>query len=94
MNGIFDTLMLLCFLAAWPTATLKALRTKSNRGVSLPFMVIIEVGYICGMVNKVVNDSIDYVIVFYLINFAIVLVNIGLYFWYGRDRSGSGSGAA
>ena len=48
-------------------------------GTSLPFMLIIEVGYVCGMLNKVVNDEVfidgvfNYVLAFYILDFCLVL---------------------
>ena len=58
LTGIFEVGMLLCFAAAWPANIYKAYRARTTLGTSLPFMVIVEIGYVCGMLNKVVNDEV------------------------------------
>lgn len=80
IGGIFEVIMLLCFAAAWPANILRAYRARTAKGTSLPFMVIIEVGYVCGMINKIVNDDISYVLAFYVFDFALVIIGIALYF--------------
>lgn len=100
LTGIFEVGMLLCFAAAWPANIYKAYRARTTLGTSLPFMVIVEIGYICGMLNKVVNDEVfvdgvfNYVMAFYIFDFVLVLIGIIVYFRNmtidkakGRDRS-------
>ena len=72
--------MLLCFLAAWPVNTLKAYRARTARGTSLGFMLIVEIGYLCGLASKFLAGSVNFVAAFYVINICVVGVNIGLYF--------------
>ena len=86
LTGIFEVGMLLCFAAAWPANIYKAYRARTTLGTSLPFMVIVEIGYVCGMLNKVVT--------FYIFDFVLVLIGIIVYFrnmaidkTKGRDRS-------
>lgn len=88
IGGIFEVIMLLCFAAAWPANIYKAYLARTAVGTSLPFMVIIEVGYVCGMLNKLVNDDINYVMAFYIFDFLLVLAGISVYFRNLRiDRS-------
>lgn len=42
-------------------------------------MMILEFGYIAGILNKVICDDINYVIVFYIFNFALIAVGIAVY---------------
>lgn len=84
VGGVFEVIMLLCFAAAWPANIYKAYNARTALGTSLPFMVIIEVGYVCGMLNKVINDDINYVMAFYVFDFCLVLVGIIVYF---RNRA-------
>ena len=51
LTGIFEVGMLLCFAAAWPANIYKAYKARTTVGTSLPFMVIVEIGYVCGMLN-------------------------------------------
>ena len=41
---IFETIMLICFGAAWPLAVYKSHKTKSTKGKSLAFLYIIFLG--------------------------------------------------
>ena len=80
IGGIFEVIMLLCFAAAWPANIMKAYRARTALGTSLAFMLIIETGYVCGMLNKIVNNDISYVLAFYVFDFALVMIAIALYF--------------
>lgn len=72
--------MLLCFMAAWPMSTVKLWKSKTAKGTSLAFMIVIEIGYVCGMASKLASDNVTYVLVFYSLNFVIVMANIIIYF--------------
>lgn len=97
IGGIFEVIMLLCFAAAWPANILKAYRARTAVGTSLPFMLIIEAGYVCGMMNKVVNNEVfidgvfNYVLAFYILDFCLVLIGVILYF---RNRAIDRAGRA
>ena len=80
LTGIFEVGMLLCFAAAWPANIYKAYRARTTLGTSLPFMLIVELGYVCGMANKLINDDINYVMAFYIFDFILVLIGIIVYF--------------
>ena len=66
--SIFEAMMLVCFGLSWPMNILKSWRTRSAVGKSLAFLLIIEVGYICGMLNKVLVKF-DWVFFLYVLNF-------------------------
>lgn len=82
--SIFEMMMLLCFGFAWPLSIYKSITSKSIEGKSVLFMFVILTGYIFGMVHKLMYN-LDIVIVFYLINFMMVSVDIGLYY-YNKNR--------
>ena len=95
LTGIFEVGMLLCFAAAWPANIYKAYRARTTVGTSLPFMVIVEIGYVCGMLNKVINDEVfvdgtfNYVMAFYNFDFILVMIGIIVYFRnMAIDRNG------
>jgi len=77
--SIFEALMLICFGISWPMNIYKSWKTRSATGKSLAFLLIVEVGYICGMINKVVVNY-DFVFWLYLLNFAMVGTDVCLYF--------------
>jgi len=77
--SIFEILMLVCFGAAWPLNIYKSITSRSTSGKSLLFLFVINIGYICGMIHKLVF-SFDGVIFLYALNFVMVSVDIVLYF--------------
>ena len=77
--SIFEAMMLVCFGLSWPMNILKSWRTRSAVGKSLAFLLIIEVGYICGMLNKVLVKF-DWVFFLYVLNFCMVGTDVILYF--------------
>ena len=76
--------MLVCFAASWPFNLLKAYRARTNVGTSLLFMLIVLLGYIFGIANKLVSDDISYVLAFYLLDLTLVLTGVLIYI---RNRS-------
>ena len=80
MSSIFETIMLVCFGLSWPINVIKAYKARTANATSLPFILLIFTGYIAGISSKVVSGQMNYVFVVYLINLAIVLLNIVVYF--------------
>lgn len=72
--------MLLCFAAAWPFNIMKAYNSRTAAGTSLWFMLVIEIGYVLGILNKIVRDDINYVVYFYVLDIVLVAIGIFLYF--------------
>lgn len=77
--SIFEMLMLICFGAAWPLNIYKSITSKSTKGKSVIFLFVINIGYVCGMIHKIIY-SFDIVIYLYLLNFLMVSVDIILYY--------------
>lgn len=77
--SIFEALMLICFGLSWPMNIVKSWRTRSAVGKSLAFLLIIETGYICGMLNKLLVHF-DWVFFLYVLNFCMVGTDALLYF--------------
>ena len=84
MASVLETVMLVCFGLSWPINLSKAYRAGTARGTSLPFMLLIIAGYICGICAKLVGGQINYVLIAYAINLVMVSVNLLVYF---RNRS-------
>jgi hypothetical protein len=80
IDGLFEMLMLLCFAFAWPFSIVKQWRTGSSKGKSILFSYVIILGYIFGMINKVVSDDINYVFAFYVIDLMLVLIDTLIYY--------------
>ena len=80
MSSILETVMLICFGCSWPLNLMKAYKSRTAKSTSLPFILLIITGYIAGITAKVLSGRINYVLVAYLINLAIVSLNLLVYF--------------
>ena len=80
----FEMCFLLCFAAAWPANIYKSLKSKTSRGKSVTFEIIVIVGYLFGIAAKLVAPTLSYVIVFYIINTLMVSFDVVLYFRNAR----------
>ncbi len=76
---IFELLMLLSFGAAWPASLHRSYVARTAKGKSLVFLLVIIFGYICGIINKLINSP-DYVIFFYALNMVMVTGDLIIYF--------------
>ena len=77
---ILETIMLVCFGFSWPMNLIKAYKARSAKNSSLPFILLIITGYIAGISAKIVLGNINYVLVAYLLNLAIVSLDLIVYF--------------
>ena len=91
MSEICEIVMLLCFGASWPLNVRKSWKARSTKGKSLWFLILIDIGYIAGIISKFTNESYMaaihqkwYVLFFYFLNFTMVALDIALYF---RNRA-------
>lgn len=88
LQDILETMMMICFGFAWPMNILKTLQTRSTKGKSLFFLVIVVIGYIFGITAKIIAQKINYVLFFYSLNFVMVLTDLTLYIKYSRAEKG------
>ena len=77
---IFEIIMLICFGMSWPISVYKSIRSKSTKGKSVVFIIAIIIGYISGIIGKIVNHQLNYVVILYLINLIVVSIDLALYF--------------
>ena len=80
MGSVFETIMLVCFGFSWPMNLIKAYNAKTAKGTSLPFILLIIIGYVAGIIAKIVTGQTNYVLAAYVLNLAIVLLNLVIYF--------------
>ncbi len=80
MSSILETTMLICFGFSWPLNVIKAYKARSAKGTSLPFILLIILGYLAGISAKLIMNQINYVLIAYVLNLAIVLLNLVVYF--------------
>ncbi|MBQ7783859.1 MAG: hypothetical protein IJ368_07805 [Oscillospiraceae bacterium] len=80
MCSLLETIMLVCFGFSWPLNVIKAVKARTAKNMSLPFIILIIAGYIAGITAKLISGQITYVLAAYFINLAIVSVNLAVYF--------------
>ena len=80
MAEILEIIMLVSFGASWPLNVIKAYKSGTTKGTSLPFILLIITGYIAGITAKLISGQVNYVLVVYLLNLAIVSMNVVVYF--------------
>ena len=77
--SIFEAIMLICFGTAWPFSIYKSYTSRSNEGKSLFFLLVVLIGYLFGMLHKMIYNF-DQVIYLYMLNFCLVSTDVILYF--------------
>lgn len=78
---IFEAVMLVCFGMAWPVSILKSWRSRTNKGKSRFFLLIVFVGYLSGLIHKLWwQEKVDGVVWLYLLNAVMVAVD-GILFY-------------
>lgn len=81
VSEIFEIIMVVCFGFSWPISVIKSYKARSTKGKSLAFIVLIDIGYVFGIVGKLISGSYKwYVLFFYILNFCMVAADICLYF--------------
>lgn len=80
MREVFELIMLVCFGLSWPISVWKSIQSRSTKGKSVFFIIAIIVGYISGIVGKIVGGQINYVLIAYCFNLIIVSIDLSIYF--------------
>ena len=80
ISPILETIMLVCFGFSWPMNLIKAYKARTAKSTSLPFILLIITGYIAGISAKLASGNLNYVLIAYLLNLAIVSLNLVVYF--------------
>ncbi|MBR7185580.1 MAG: hypothetical protein IKD37_08245 [Clostridia bacterium] len=78
MMQIFELIMLICFGLSWPISVYKSITSKSTQGKSVIFMIAIILGYISGIVGKLVGEQVSYVLIAYCFNLIVVSIDLAL----------------
>jgi hypothetical protein len=78
MNSVYELIMLICFGISWPFAALKSYKSRSTKGKSLLFLIAIWIGYVSGILHKVLYSQ-DLVIIVYIFNLTVVSIDLLLY---------------
>ena len=76
MAQVFEVLMLLCFGLSWPFNIIKSYRSRTARGKSIGFEVLILIGYLLGIAGKFISENITYVVVVYILDILMVATDL------------------
>ena len=80
MAQLCETMMLILFGLSWPFNILKSYRSRTTKGKSLPFLLLIITGYVFGIIGKLIGGSFKwYVLFFYVLNFIMVSADLVMY---------------
>jgi len=79
--SIFELGMLICFGVSWPFSVAKTYKTKNVKGKSILFLNLVLLGYIFGILHKIIYNM-NFVIYLYVLNGLLVLTEIILYYKY------------
>ena len=78
---IFEIIMIVCFGFSWPMNVIKSYKSRTTKGKSLWFLLLIITGYVFGIIGKLIGGNFKwYVLFFYVLNFTMVGVDVILYF--------------
>ncbi len=77
-KSIFELGMLVCFGVAWPFSIHKSWISRSVKGKSFFFLLVVLLGYAFGIAYKIMNGA-NYVVYFYLLNAFMVITDISIY---------------
>ncbi len=76
--SIFETIMLICFGFAWPFSIYTSYKTRTAKGKSVFFLIVLLIGYFSGIMHKIFY-SYDLIIILYIINFCLISIDTLLY---------------
>ena len=80
-------IMLVCFGLSWPFNIAKSVRSRTARGKSVLFEIMIVIGYLSGVAGKLLGGNITYVLAFYAVDILLVGTDLILTFHNRRlDR--------
>lgn len=92
MTDLLEALMILCFGLSWPISIRKSWTSRTAKGKSLFFEIFLLVGYIFGILRKVIlfanavtaGQSEGFLFYlgwfFYVLNFIEISIDVALYF--------------
>ncbi len=84
ITEILEAVMVICFGISWPMSIMNSYKSRTAKGKSLFFLFMIWIGYVAGIIWKVIEFNktgiFKYPSYFYILNLVMVSTDIGLYF--------------
>lgn len=88
---VLEAGMLVCFGISWPFNIAKSLRSRTAKGKSVIYEILVVVGYFFGLAAKIILGDVNYVMIFYIVDILMVTTDIILTFRNRRlDRERGG----
>ena len=78
--SILETLMIVFFGLSWPINVFKTYSSRTAKGKSILFNYLVTIGYICGIVSKIMYQSFNLAFYFYFPNLIMVILDIVFYY--------------
>ena len=80
MSEFLEICMIVSFGCSWPLNVIKSYKSRTTKGKSLAFLLLILFGYVCGITSKLIAPSFKwYVLFFYVLNFIMVSADLVIY---------------
>ena len=57
MSEILEIAMIICFGLSWPVNVYKSYKARTTKGKSILFLCFIFIGYIAGILSKLLNKN-------------------------------------
>ncbi len=89
--AVTEILMLITFGLTLPASIFRTFKKKSSQGKNIFLSIVVAFGYMCGMASKIAHiiiggkdmaSAMAVVVIFYIINFALILADIALSLHY------------
>ena len=82
---VLEAVMIVLFGISWPFNLAKSIRSKTTKGKSLLFLVLIDLGYLAGLTSKFFSETFVWntdwwIFAIYSINFTLVTLDLIVYF--------------
>lgn len=84
ITELLEAIMVICFGISWPVSIMKSVKSRTAKGKSLFFLLMVWIGYVDGVIWKFIEFSktgvFKYPSYFYIINLIMISIDICLYF--------------
>ncbi len=87
MAELLEFGMLFAFGFSWPFAIARTYRSKSVDGKSPMFMLIVILGYMCGIASHLMEGTKLWLVAVYLADIALVSTDLALYCLYSSRKN-------
>ena len=87
MAELLEFGMLFAFGFSWPFAIARTYRSKNVDGKSPMFMLIVILGYMCGIASHLVEGTKLWLVAVYLADIALVSTDLALYCIYSSRQN-------